>query len=163
MILSCDNLDVITFLCCIQSLTGTIFHLICHKFCLSGALRETRNREKYLFDVDNDFHQYVTLTFDYTGYKEYLDNLASIKVRDKTSVVRQKDESQNGSNKKAKHAKFFEKRTFLTPLIRTRTFFWKNLTGKFEETLLRLCQVKVVPCRNRFYLFIKITQNQYCM
>ena len=69
MILSCDNLDVITFLCCIQSLTGTIFHLIYHKFCLSGALRETRNREKYLFDVDNDFHQYVTLTFDYTAIR----------------------------------------------------------------------------------------------
>ena len=30
-------------------------------------------------------------------------------------VIRQKDESQNGGNKKVKHAKFSEKRTFLTP------------------------------------------------
>ena len=32
-----------------------------------------------------------------------------------TSVIRQKGESQNGGNKKAKHAKFSDKRTFLTP------------------------------------------------
>ena len=32
-----------------------------------------------------------------------------------TSVIRQKGESQNRGNKKAKHAKFSEKRTFLTP------------------------------------------------
>ena len=36
------------------------------------------------------------------------------------SVIRQKGDSQNGGKKKAKHAKFFEKWTFLTPLIRTR-------------------------------------------
>ena len=34
---------------------------------------------------------------------------------DKSSVIRQKGESQNGGNKKSKHAKFSEKRTFLTP------------------------------------------------
>ena len=33
----------------------------------------------------------------------------------KSSVIRQKWESQNGGNKKAKHAKFSEKRTFFTP------------------------------------------------
>ena len=33
----------------------------------------------------------------------------------KTSVIWQKDESQDGSNKKTKHAKFSEKPTFLTP------------------------------------------------
>ena len=33
----------------------------------------------------------------------------------KSSVIRQKGESQNGSFKKTKHAKFSEKRTFLTP------------------------------------------------
>ena len=38
-----------------------------------------------------------------------------------SSVIRQKGESQNGCLKKTKHVKFFEKRTFLTPLIRTRT------------------------------------------
>ena len=30
-------------------------------------------------------------------------------------VMREKDESQSGGNKKAKHAKYSEKRTFLTP------------------------------------------------
>ena len=30
-------------------------------------------------------------------------------------VIRQKGKSQNGGNKKAKHAKFSEKGTFLTP------------------------------------------------
>ena len=32
-----------------------------------------------------------------------------------TSVIRQKDEFHNGCFKKTKHAKFFVKRTFLTP------------------------------------------------
>ena len=31
------------------------------------------------------------------------------------SIIKQKGESQNRGNKKAKHAKFSEKRTFLTP------------------------------------------------
>ena len=34
---------------------------------------------------------------------------------DKSSVIRKKEEFQNGGNKKSKHAKFSEKRTFLTP------------------------------------------------
>ena len=33
----------------------------------------------------------------------------------KSSVIRQKGESENGCFKKTKHAKFSEKRTFLTP------------------------------------------------
>ena len=33
-----------------------------------------------------------------------------------SSATGQKDESQNGCYKKTKHAKFFGKRTFLTPL-----------------------------------------------
>ena len=32
-----------------------------------------------------------------------------------TSIISQKDQSQNGGNKKTKHAKFSEKRTFLIP------------------------------------------------
>ena len=34
---------------------------------------------------------------------------------DKSSVMRQKGESQNGGNKKSNHAKFSEKRTSLSP------------------------------------------------
>ena len=53
-----------------------------------------------------------------------------------TSVIRQKDESQNGCFKKTKHVKFSEKRTFLTPwytLVRAylgvrNTRFSENLT-----------------------------------
>ena len=35
--------------------------------------------------------------------------------RDNSSIIRQKGESQNGGNKKAKHANFSGKRKFLTP------------------------------------------------
>ena len=38
-----------------------------------------------------------------------------LSIDDKASVIRQKGESQNGCYKKTKHAKFSEKRTFLTP------------------------------------------------
>ena len=36
-------------------------------------------------------------------------------IMTRSSVIRQKGESQNGSFKKTKHAKFSEKRTFFTP------------------------------------------------
>ena len=35
----------------------------------------------------------------------------------KVSVIRQKSKSQNGGNKKTKHAKFFQKRIFLAPFL----------------------------------------------
>ena len=38
-----------------------------------------------------------------------------MQVQDKTSVIRQKDESQNECFKKTKHVKISQKRTFLTP------------------------------------------------
>ena len=46
--------------------------------------------------------------------KQFL-GLLSKKCSHKWSVIRQKRESQNGGNKKLKHAKFSEKQTFLTP------------------------------------------------
>ena len=52
-----------------------------------------------------------------------------------SSVIRQKDESQNECYNKRMHAKYFVKRTFLTPLIRTCAYqgvrnirFSENLT-----------------------------------
>ena len=39
-----------------------------------------------------------------------------------SSVIGQRGESQNGDNKKANHAKFSEKRTFLTPWYARDTF-----------------------------------------
>ena len=41
-----------------------------------------------------------------------------------SSVIRHKGESQNGDYKKTKHTKLAKKRTFFTPLIRTRTGFF---------------------------------------
>ena len=45
----------------------------------------------------------------------------------KSLVIRQKGESQNGCFKKTKHAKFFEKRIFFTPLIRTRVSYIRTI------------------------------------
>ena len=50
-------------------------------------------------------------------------NLGRKLINKSSSVIRQKGESQIGSFKKIKHAKFSEKRAFLTPLIRTLTFW----------------------------------------
>ena len=60
----------------------------------------------------------------------------------KTSVIWQKDESQDGSNKKTKHAKFSEKPTFLTPWhLRVRIRGVRNV--RFLENLA--CFVFLVP------------------
>ena len=54
-----------------------------------------------------------------------------VSLIDRSSVVRQKGESQNGCFKKTKHVKFSEKRTFLTPWYahvtggKKYSFFWK--------------------------------------
>ena len=56
------------------------------------------------------------------------------------SVIRQKGESQNRDKKKSEYAKFSEKQTFLTPLIRTRTkcsFFGKFGVLCFVISVLR--------------------------
>ena len=42
-------------------------------------------------------------------------NQSNISLPPNLSVIRQKGESQNVCSKKIKHAKFSEKRTFLTP------------------------------------------------
>ena len=56
------------------------------------------------------------------------------------SVIRQKGESQNRDKKKSEYAKFSEKQTFLTLLIRTRTtcsFFGKFGVLCFVISVLR--------------------------
>ena len=45
----------------------------------------------------------------------YQTDIFWIKTTEKSSVIRQKGESQNGCSMKTKHVKFSEKRTFLTP------------------------------------------------
>ena len=58
-------------------------------------------------------------------------------------VIKQKGESQNGGNKKAKHAKFSEKRTFLPPDTHTSDeltwrmqlkFFWQLLYNTIRKS-----------------------------
>ena len=61
----------------------------------------------------------------------------------KTSVIWQKGESQNGGNKNTKHAKFSEKRTFLTHYFFTLfpNKFLKhvfNITKHVFDTILKL-------------------------
>ena len=52
-------------------------------------------------------------------------------------VIRQKNESQNGGNKKAKHAKFSEKRTFFTPwYVHVRTCAYQGVrNARYLENL----------------------------
>ena len=58
---------------------------------------------------------------------EFTGTMNQINHSNNTSAIRQKGESQNGCYKKTKHAKFSEKRTFLTPL-RTRVRTFKTFT-----------------------------------
>ena len=44
-----------------------------------------------------------------------------------SSVIRQKGESQNGGNKKAKHAKSSKKRTFFTPWYAHVHIIWSDI------------------------------------
>ena len=44
----------------------------------------------------------------------FSNNLKSSTTSKNSTVIRQKDETQDGGSKKTKHAKFSEKRTFLT-------------------------------------------------
>ena len=54
----------------------------------------------------------------------------------KSSVIRQKDESQNGCFRKTKHVKFSEKRTFFYPMIRTCTCAYQGVKNvRFSENL----------------------------
>ena len=46
---------------------------------------------------------------------EWFENNLLKSNADKSSVIRQKGESENGCYKNTKHDKFFERRTFLTP------------------------------------------------
>ena len=61
----------------------------------------------------NLFH--ATALFLYPLKTSENQGFSDVYRRYRTSVIRQKGESQNGCFKKAKHGKFSEKRTFLTP------------------------------------------------
>ena len=54
----------------------------------------------------------------------------------KSSVIRQKGQSQNGCFRKTKHVEFSEKRTFFYPLIRTGTCAYQGVKPvRFSENL----------------------------
>ena len=48
--------------------------------------------------------------------------LSGHKISTNSSVIRQKDEFQNGCCKKTEHVNFSEKKNFFYPLMHTRTF-----------------------------------------
>ena len=56
-------------------------------------------------------------------------SLLYLSNNDKSSVIRQKVESQNGCFKKTNHAKFSKKTNISYPLIRTHVRFSENLAG----------------------------------
>ena len=70
-----------------------------------------------------------------------------------SSVIRQKDESWNGCFKKTKHAKFSEKRTFLTPI----SFFEKFVVFCFLETPIS----RFADSPNELFLQICIRKNHF--
>ena len=62
--------------------------------------------------------------------------IMSASYMQKSSVIRQKGQSQNGCFKKTKHVEFSEKRTFFYPLIRTGTCAYQGVkTVRFSENL----------------------------
>ena len=52
-----------------------------------------------------------------------------------SSAIRQKDESQNGCYKKAKHAEFSEKQAFLTPVTYTHVCVSRGKNVHLSEIL----------------------------
>ena len=89
----------------------------------------------------------------------------------KSSVIRQKSESQNGCFKKTKHVKFSEKRTFLPPdkhmygcVSRGKkcSFFGKfEVLCVLESSVLRFTLLPYYR-QNNAYIFTLLTQAQAC-
>ena len=82
--------------------------------------------------------------------------------------IRQKGESQNGGNKKANHAKFFEKRTFLTPWYAyAHVSFSENLTCL--ASLLPQINLKNIPylldplLLNQPFILFKMISTETCL
>ena len=67
-----------------------------------------------------------------------------------TPVITQKGESQNGCFKKTKAAKFSEKRTFFTPLIRTR-----------RNTRFDICRFALLPTNTKVYSIRQYIKKLY--
>ena len=65
-------------------------------------------------------------------------NLISRFLKQMPSIIRQKGKSSNGCFKKIKHAKFSEKRSFLTPWHADIRFFWNT---RFEIRALALSPI----------------------
>ena len=79
-------------------------------------------------------------------------------------VIRQKGETQNGGNKKTKHVKFSEKRTFLTPWdaqVRVRIMGWEKFVFRKIWHVLLSCYLcfKICP----FALLPKLYYTQSWM
>ena len=97
--------------------------IICSKILIVGNAQEY---SLYLVVVERMFiigigksHQLYPV--NYYGYNVIIQSSTDF-MNWKASVIRQKSESQNGCFKKTKHAKFFKKRTFLTPWYAHESF-----------------------------------------
>ena len=82
-----------------------------------------------------------------------------------SSAIRQKDQSQNRCYKKTKHAKFFEKRTFLTPWYTCAYQGIKNVC--FSKTFFLITPVLrftlLLYCRGNMKVFRETWRNVYSM
>ena len=58
-----------------------------------------------------------SFTFLFLFFFRFFLQIHELHEKENTLVIRQKRESQNRGDKKTKHAKFYEKRTFLSPYI----------------------------------------------
>ena len=76
------------------------------------------NKARQIFRKTNISYPLRMQTFQKSGKQDFsrriLEKSANMDESLESSVIRQKDKSQNGCFKKTKHAKFSEKQTFLT-------------------------------------------------
>ena len=81
-------------------------------------------------------------------------------MNNKATVIRQKGESQNGCFKKAKHAKFSEKRTFFTPwYAHTRSLLSWNTRFEIRPFALLLTKRPSHTLKSRTCFFITFVKK----
>ena len=80
--------------------------------------------------------------------------MGSVSQSLKSSVIKQKGESQNGGNKKTKHAEFSEKRRFLTPWY---VHVWRALLSSYLRFEIRsFALLPTIPSQPKYILKLKL-------
>ena len=88
----------------------------------------------------------------------YKNSWRLLTVNYNSSVIRQKGKSQNGCFKKTKHAKFSEKRTFLTPWYAHQSLFLNKDAGLRPATLCK----KRLWCAYQGIRNVRFSENLAC-